>query len=444
MTFLPVVARELRVQARQPATHRIRIFLALGLGLVAVVLLLGMRQNRSLTQTLFWLNSSLAFGWCLLSGAFLTADCLGGEQREGTLGLLFLTDLRPLDIVLGKLAATSLQAAFGLLAVLPILAWPLLMGGVTAGQFWRLALVLVVTQFVSLSLAACVSAFTPSFRQSLGRVLAILGIQTAGLSLLGALVGRLPLTGAQQWKRILGTVNPLQTLDFAMAPRMAGAAVPPWFHWGIGVLLLMGLAGIALASIQLRRLMRTAEAAETKKAGLLPRPVGLVGGGNPYAHLVSRERGWDALGLLLAGTGVVWLGLAAGVWLSPQGPAVPLFVASIFTAYGVHVLFKIRLILEATRQLSEDLRSGALEIVLSTPFPPAEIDQVRCRSPVGAGRVRPRLADGDESPPVDARPLWPSQCVQASRTYGIRRLCSSGGSPPCLAGRRGADPAQSP
>ena len=36
------------------------------------------------------------------------------------LGLLFLTDLRGHDIVLGKLAATSLRAVFGLVAIVPV------------------------------------------------------------------------------------------------------------------------------------------------------------------------------------------------------------------------------------------------------------------------------------------------------------------------------------
>jgi len=37
----------------------------------------------------------------------LTADTLSGESREGTLGLLFLTDLRSWDVTLGKLASAG-------------------------------------------------------------------------------------------------------------------------------------------------------------------------------------------------------------------------------------------------------------------------------------------------------------------------------------------------
>ena len=45
--------------------------------------------------------------YCLLEGTRLAADCRGEEKREGTLGLLFLTDLQGYDVVLGKYLATS-------------------------------------------------------------------------------------------------------------------------------------------------------------------------------------------------------------------------------------------------------------------------------------------------------------------------------------------------
>ena len=64
--------------------------------------------------------------YCLFSGRISTADCLSEEKREGTLGLLFLTDLKGYDVVLGKLAATSVSAFYGLLAALPVLAVPVL------------------------------------------------------------------------------------------------------------------------------------------------------------------------------------------------------------------------------------------------------------------------------------------------------------------------------
>ena len=64
-----------------------------------------------------------------LAGLFLTSDTLSEEKREGTLGLLFLTDLRGYDVVFGKLISHSTQALYGLLAAFPILGLTLLIGG---------------------------------------------------------------------------------------------------------------------------------------------------------------------------------------------------------------------------------------------------------------------------------------------------------------------------
>ena len=147
MTILPIVERELRGAARRPGTYWLRLTAAfVAITVFGWMLLTLLRDNvpaaahgRYLFRVLF----GLAFAYCLFIGAWLTADCLSGEKREGTLGLLFLTDLKGYDVIFGKLAATSLSGFYGLLAIFPILAVPLLLGGLTNGEFWRAALVLV-------------------------------------------------------------------------------------------------------------------------------------------------------------------------------------------------------------------------------------------------------------------------------------------------------------
>ena len=126
------------------------------------------RQPAQAGQNLLIALAVLAFGFALLSGVFLTADCLSAERREGTLGLLFLTDLTPLDVALGKLAATSLHACYALLAAFPVLALPLLLGGVTGAEFARVLLVLAVTLFLSLAAGLCVSAVNRETRNAMG------------------------------------------------------------------------------------------------------------------------------------------------------------------------------------------------------------------------------------------------------------------------------------
>jgi len=47
-------------------------------------------------------------------------------------------------VVLGKSTATSIDALYGIGAMLPVLAIPMMMGGVTAGEFCRMALLILV------------------------------------------------------------------------------------------------------------------------------------------------------------------------------------------------------------------------------------------------------------------------------------------------------------
>ena len=90
------------------------------------------------------------------------------EKREDTLGLLFLTDLKGYDVALGKFLGRSLNALYGLLALLPVLGLPLLLGGVTGREFWRMALALVNALLFSLALGLAVSAVARDSQRAMG------------------------------------------------------------------------------------------------------------------------------------------------------------------------------------------------------------------------------------------------------------------------------------
>src|SRR5881409_992997 len=171
MTFLPVVDRELRVAARRRGTYWTRLlFAVVCAGIVGLVLMFAwaMRGGTSgVGAGLFYFLTLIVLGFSAFAGVFLTADCLSQEKREGTLGLLFLTDLKGHDVVLGKLAATSLRGFYGLLAVFPVLAIPLLLGGVSNGELWRMVLVLADTFLLSLAIGIFGSAVSRELRRAL-------------------------------------------------------------------------------------------------------------------------------------------------------------------------------------------------------------------------------------------------------------------------------------
>src|SRR5437016_6196807 len=139
MAILPIVERELRIAARRAGTYWTRCLAAAAVTMLWLVLLVGSRVPSPAQLGHHLLNAlgALALGASMLAGVFLTSDCLSEEKREGTLGLLFLTDLKGYDVVLGKMVAASVHACFGLLALLPILGLPLMMGGVSGAEFWR-------------------------------------------------------------------------------------------------------------------------------------------------------------------------------------------------------------------------------------------------------------------------------------------------------------------
>jgi ABC-type transport system involved in cytochrome c biogenesis permease component len=149
MPLPPIAERELRSLARRPSTYWLRVVgpLALWAPVFGVGLPLSLSVGRG-GQVFALLHAALFCGiWILVP--LLTADCLSRERREGTLPLLFLAPLRPIHIVLSKALAHGLRATTFLVAALPVLTLPFLMGGVS----WREACFSAFINLASLCLA---------------------------------------------------------------------------------------------------------------------------------------------------------------------------------------------------------------------------------------------------------------------------------------------------
>lgn len=167
MTFLPLVSLELRAAARRKSTYRLRRWTALIAFIVALFfILIGAFGSRDAGQSLFGFLKTFAIGFTLLAGIFLTPDCISEEKREGTLGLLFLTDLRGYDVVLGKFISRSLNAFYGLFGLLPVAAISLLLGGLTGGEFWRTILALLNLLFITLLSGVFISSLVRQSRSA--------------------------------------------------------------------------------------------------------------------------------------------------------------------------------------------------------------------------------------------------------------------------------------
>jgi ABC-type transport system involved in cytochrome c biogenesis permease component len=179
--LLPIAIRELRVSARNKATHRLRLYFAVGAVAVGggIGLLFSMSGGIPGSQAgilIFGALKWIAFVFACAAGVFLTADCLSEEKREGTLGLLFLTDLRGHDVVLGKLLATSLRTFYSLLAIFPVMALSFVLGGVAAEDFQHSLLSLCNTLFFSLALGMAVSAMSRDPHKAMTAALAAMAV----------------------------------------------------------------------------------------------------------------------------------------------------------------------------------------------------------------------------------------------------------------------------
>ncbi|HEX4645320.1 MAG TPA: ABC transporter permease, partial [Verrucomicrobiae bacterium] len=323
--------------------------------------------------------------YALLAGVRFTADSLSEEKREGTLGLLFLTDLKGYDVIFGKLAAGSLAAFYGLIAVLPVLALPMLMGGVAAGEYGRMALVLANTLFFSLAVGMCISAVTRQEQISIaGTFLVLLVFAAIGPWLASTWFDNTVLTKAMLWM-----ASPAAHFFLAFDSNYKSPSPPPantafslmspaeYFWSGLVLIHLAGWVCLIISSVAVarswqekalgpkaadwRRLWR-----EWKQGDPQTRRdfrVRLLGT-NPVLWLNCRDRlqPWYVWGALIVLGGLWFWGYRENSrnWLEPGACVVSLYV--------VNTVLKFWIASEGARHLPNARRSGALELLLATPL----------------------------------------------------------------------------
>src|SRR5215472_3541376 len=141
MLTFPLIVRELRAESRRPVNYWLRLLAAGSVLMVFTVMVFDREVHvAEIGSLLFtWLHRTLLWAfWIIIP--LMTADCISKEKREGTLDLLFLTPLRVLDVILGKAAIHGIRALTLLLAALPILGLPFVLGGVGwPNALWSLA-----------------------------------------------------------------------------------------------------------------------------------------------------------------------------------------------------------------------------------------------------------------------------------------------------------------
>jgi ABC-type transport system involved in cytochrome c biogenesis permease component len=380
MQYLPIVERELRVASRQARTWWRRGLTAC-LGMVLLGACLAFMSQWSnvnrLGPALFAMLGGFGMVYALLAGPLWTADTLARERREGTLGLLFLTNLRSYDVVLGKLGAGSLDTLLALLAAVPLAVLPVLLGGVTLIQAVVLALSVVNLLFFSLATGACASALYSSGRAAIGLTLAWLSFLTIGLPLLGELFG---VYHSSQLGPYFYMFCPLFTMERTLSNTFSW---PDWPYWlNLGGLHALGWVCLWIACRRTARSWRTdIESPSVRRWSGWMRTLTL---GNIRARFSWRERmlqrnpvawleGRDALqtriltGLMTVATAVWFLG---GIY-DPNN----MFDDDGIVLWGIlaHYTLCVWIAIQSPRRMADDKQSGALELLLCSPVTPRQV-----------------------------------------------------------------------
>lgn len=403
MTVPPIVERELRVASRLPWTYWLRVVVAT-CGLLAGCLGLAETQRQGLVtngtgsgEPIYYLVSILGLLLAGLSGFLFTTDSVSVEKREGTLGLLFLTDLRSHEIILGKFVAHALAALYCQLALVPILGLSLLMGGISMMDCVRMAAALLVVTFASLSLGLLASILTREVQRAVGlNTLLEMGVWGGGFMVYGVLLllhywrvgGEVP----DGWNDWLLSLNPVTAF-------MASRSVLPGMARTSGYLLSLGFSGgcgvvaLGLATWWLPRSWQDRETRSSRRGlsawlqrlrfsrpGMAERFRGRLLDVNPVLWLSARHwiRGWLVWGVVI-GVLVSFMGLGWEVSRRDDSRAAMLAFL-VWSALVIHLVLKSWMANEAPRQFLEDRATGAMELLLTTSLTDREILEGRWRA----------------------------------------------------------------
>lgn len=378
MKLLPIVERELRAGARRWGTYWLRTWVGLAVGIVGAAIVVS-NPDEAPHNLAFILFHTIGFGgliYCLLIGSRTTADCLSEEKREGTLGLLFLTDLKGYDVVLGKLVANSLNAFYGLLTVIPLACVALLMGGIKPEQILWVALVLVNTLFLSVAAGVLASACCRSSWRATGLAGGIMILLTLGLPALevaprmfGHGAGGAPDYTCFLASPLFSYVAPHDLLDWRhdLSLYFQSLAVIHGLAWFMVILACIIAprswqdrpAGVARLRWQ-ERFRQWGHGDPEQRRAFRTRLLN----DNAFFWLAARDRlrpamVWGVLGAVFCFWVWGWSYLHEE-WLSPA--------VFLLFALGINSVLKNWFAVEATRRMSEERQAGSLELLLVTPL----------------------------------------------------------------------------
>jgi hypothetical protein len=260
-----------------------------------------------------------------------------------------------------------------LLASIPVLTVPVLVGGLSIGEVWRISLVLLDTLFFSLAVGIFVSSISHSGRRALAGTLGLLLLVAAGPPCLGLIIVLNRGSSSFPVEYLVSSPG----FAFAQAFDYFFKTTPQLYWESLGLIHALAWAFLGSACLVAPRTWQERPAGSAR-VRWRERWLWLTHGNpaqrakfrrrllehNPYYWLAARMRMkaalvWGILGLLLA----IWCWCAIQYWDEWLVP--PTYI---LTAVLLNCLLKYWVAWENGRQLAEDHRSGGLELLLCTPL----------------------------------------------------------------------------
>ncbi len=375
---IPIIHRELLSAARSQRSRSIRLTMG-SLAVIGSVLAIVLMDTFSAggaagagNQLLRFVTMA-AYLYCIAVGFSLTLTSINEEREQGTLSLLFLTDLRGGEIVLAKLFTRSLRTLEGLIAAMPLVATCILLGGVTPGEYARVAIGLINALFVSATLGMYISSqrLQRSAAAFLGAALALsIGVLVPFLAEVLDKGFQIPATA-----QTVNCLNPWYPLWMTLF--VPGGATHPFFWIGLCSSFTVGLLFLAMAIRAVRsnwqdrpnevkklRRRRDFQNWDFKSASRDPAHRRKLLELNPICWLNSRDR-FRAIGYWIY-LGVIYFTMTLCWWfLDRRGTPLPYWwLAAMIFDIGI----RTKLNQAAGIQLVEERKQGSLEMLLCAPL----------------------------------------------------------------------------
>jgi hypothetical protein len=369
----PIIEREFRVARRKKFALQTRWWTAFAAAIVTLLLLLLTRDSRTAGKKVFDFLLFLGGYLAIIQTPRIAADLFSAERRNNTLGLLFLTGMTAFELFLSKLFSGALIAFNSLLAIFPFLSVPFLLGGVSFSQFLGAISFLPNLLLFTLSLSLLASVLCKD--ESTALLLVALGGVAICLGLPAVYYAGKVFTGTPgipaAWLILSPAYGPYMVTRAFLVGSMAEFWLNSLITFGLSV------AALATAAWTLARSWR--DKPESFARATWRQRFDEWVRGSPTWRLSLRRRWLDEAPFVwlaacdrqpvfvclavIVGVTILWL---AGLWawgLAWRG-AVNCLITAIFLNATLIWIFSYT----AGKRIGEDRRSGALELLLTTPM----------------------------------------------------------------------------